>query len=74
MWAVYLSDRTTIYEFTEIPVSDLPEEGTAGTGIREICGDGRRTVRVSGELFQLNAEPVNRDALDESGRIVYNAV
>lgn len=24
--AVYLSDRTTIYEFTEIPVSDLPEE------------------------------------------------
>ena len=24
--AVYLNDRTTIYEFTEIPVSDLPEE------------------------------------------------
>lgn len=24
--AVYLSDRKTIYEFTEIPVTDLPEE------------------------------------------------
>lgn len=23
---VYLSDRTTIYEFTEIPLTDLPEE------------------------------------------------
>ena len=23
---VYLSDRSTIYEFTEIPVTDLPEE------------------------------------------------
>lgn len=24
--AVYLNDKTTIYEFTEIPVTDLPEE------------------------------------------------
>ena len=24
--AVYLSDKETVYEFTEIPVSDLPEE------------------------------------------------
>ncbi len=23
---VYLNDRTTIYEFTEIPITDLPEE------------------------------------------------
>ena len=23
---VYLADRSTIYEFTEIPVTDLPEE------------------------------------------------
>lgn len=41
---VYLSDRKTIYEFTEIPVTDLPEE------VQQEVADGKYIATVK-ELY-----------------------
>ncbi len=41
---VYLSDRKTIYEFTEIPLTDLPEE------VQQEVAEGRY-VRTAEELY-----------------------
>ena len=41
---VYLSDRSTIYEFTEIPVTDLPEE------VQQEVAEGKY-VRTVKELY-----------------------
>lgn len=41
---VYLEDRKTIYEFTEIPVSDLPEE------VRQEIAGGKR-ISTAEELY-----------------------
>ena len=42
--AVYLSDRKTIYEFTEIPVTDLPEE------VQQEVAEGKYVATVK-ELY-----------------------
>ena len=42
--AVYLSDKETVYEFTEIPVSDLPEE------VRQEVAEGKYISTVK-ELY-----------------------
>ena len=42
--AVYLSDRKTIYEFTEIPVTDLPAE------VQQEVAEGKYVATVK-ELY-----------------------
>ena len=44
---VYLADRSTIYEFTEIPVTDLPEEVQQEVAEGKYVGDSKGTVRPS---------------------------
>ena len=49
---VYLSDQSTIYEFTDIPFEELPKEVQTNVKQKNMLKQ-RRNLRISGKLFQL---------------------